>query len=119
MKNGIISDVLIQINIGNEASKGGYSFETAKETFSKLSQKDGLRVRGFMAMLPESEDQALLASLTKKMRGLFEWAKGQAEAIDFLSMGMSGDYKLCVENGSNMIRVGSTIFGARDYGVRV
>jgi pyridoxal phosphate enzyme (YggS family) len=115
LKNGIISDVLIQINIGSEASKGGYSFETAKETFSKLSKKDGLRVRGFMAMLPESEDRELLASLTKKMRGLFEWGKDKDEKVKYLSMGMSGDYKLCIERGSNAVRLGSTLFGARTY----
>ncbi len=118
LKNGVISNVLAQINIGNEASKGGYPFEEAKEAFLRLVKTEGLRVRGFMAMLPEVNDRELLVSLTKKMRGLFEWAKGQADGIDYLSMGMSGDYRLCVEHGSNMIRVGSTIFGARDYGVK-
>jgi len=115
LKNGLISDVLIQINIGEEESKGGYSFAEAKETFARLSSTDGLRVRGFMAMLPESNDQALLASLADKMRGLYEWARKERENIDCLSMGMSGDYRLCVEHGSNMVRVGSTLFGARDY----
>jgi uncharacterized pyridoxal phosphate-containing UPF0001 family protein len=52
------------------------------------------------------------------MRGLFEWAKTQSETVEYLSMGMSGDYKLCVEEGSNMVRLGSTIFGAREYAVK-
>ncbi len=117
LKNGIISDVLIQINIGAEESKGGYAFEDGEQTFLRLSATDGLRVRGFMAMLPDCTDEKLLANLTDKMRGLFDWARTQKENIDYLSMGMSGDYRLCVEHGSNMIRVGSTLFGARDYSV--
>ncbi len=112
---GIISNVLIQINIGNEESKGGYDYEKAKEVFLELSKKEGLCVKGFMAMLPASEDEELLRALTRKMRALFDWAKTQSNSVEYLSMGMSGDYALCMEEGSNMIRVGSTIFGARVY----
>lgn len=116
LKLGIVSDILIQINIGREESKGGYAPEEAKEAFFRLSATDGLRVRGFMAMLPETDDETMLASLADEMRKLFDWAKTQSQEIRYLSMGMSGDYKLCIEHGSNMIRVGSTVFGARNYG---
>lgn len=112
---GLTSDILIQINIGEEESKGGYPYDEGKEVFSRLNQTAGLRVRGFMAMLPDSDDEALLRSLARKMRALFDWAKTQSADVEYLSMGMSGDYALCVEEGSNMIRVGSTIFGARHY----
>ena len=112
---GLTSDILIQINIGEEESKGGYPYDEAKEIFSRLNQTAGLRVKGFMAMLPDSEDEVLLRSLARKMRALFDWAKTQSADVEYLSMGMSGDYALCVEEGSNMIRVGSTIFGARHY----
>ena len=115
---GICSNILIQINIGNEESKSGYAFDEAKEVFAKLSQTEGLCVKGFMAMLPDSDDEALLRGLTRKMRGLYEWAKTKSSSVEYLSMGMSGDYKLCIEEGSNVIRVGSTIFGARDYGTK-
>lgn len=115
LKRGVTSQVLIQINIGNEESKGGYELSSAREAYERLSKIEGLRVKGFMAMLPESQDEALLRGLTRQMRGLFEWAKEQSSEIEYLSMGMSGDYKLCVQEGSNMIRVGSTIFGKRDY----
>ena len=113
---GIVSNILIQINIGAEESKGGYAYESAKETYLRLSAMDGLKVKGFMAMLPDSEDEALLRELTRKMRRLYEWAKEQSPSVEYLSMGMSGDYALCVQEGSNIIRVGSTIFGERDYG---
>ena len=112
---GLVSDILIQINIGEEESKCGYSYDSAKGVFARLSQTDGLRVRGFMAMLPETGSEETLRGLVRKMRALYDWAKTQSSEIAYLSMGMSGDYKLCVEEGSNVIRVGSTIFGARDY----
>lgn len=114
---GITSDILLQINIGDEETKGGYDYDDAKEVFARVSKVDGLRIKGFMAMLPDSEDEELLRALTRKMRALFDWAKTQSAEVEYLSMGMSGDYKLCVEEGSNMIRVGSTIFGARNYTV--
>lgn len=113
--HGIVSDILLQVNIGNEESKGGYPYDSAKDAFMRISKVDGLRIKGFMAMLPDSNDEELLRGLTRKMRALFDWAKTQSAAVEYLSMGMSGDYKLCVEEGSNVIRVGSTIFGARNY----
>ncbi len=115
LKNQLVSNVLIQINIGDEDSKGGYAYDEAKETFLRLSNTDGLRVKGFMAMLPERADEPLLRALVRKMRALFEWAKMQSSEVEYLSVGMSGDYKLCVEEGSNMVRIGSTIFGVRNY----
>ena len=111
----IISSGLIQINIGDEQSKSGYDYKDAKEIFLRLREVDGLNIKGFMAMLPESEDEGLLRALAQKMRALFDWAKTQSEEVEYLSMGMSGDYALCVDEGSNMVRVGSTIFGARNY----
>lgn len=119
LKQGIVSNVLIQINIGNENTKGGYAFVDAQTVYARLSQMDGIRVNGFMAMLPDTDDEMLLRRLAKQMRGLFEWGKAQSSDVKFLSMGMSGDYVLCIEEGSNMIRVGSTIFGARDYTAKV
>jgi len=112
---GIVSNVLIQINIGNEETKGGYSYEDAQAVFTRLSAMEGLCVKGFMAMLPDVDDEGLLRALTRKMRRLYDWAKSQSTLVEHLSMGMSGDYALCIEEGSNMIRVGSTIFGARNY----
>ena len=116
INRGVISNVLLQVNIGNEESKGGYAFDEAKDAFFRLSQMQGLCVKGFMAMLPEQGDEEFLRALVRKMRGLFEWAVAQSSQVEFLSMGMSGDFTLCVEEGSNVVRVGSTIFGARDYG---
>lgn len=116
IKKGIISNVLLQINIGEEETKGGYFYENAQAVFERLSKTEGLKIKGFMAMLPDIQDEPTLRTLVRKMRRLYEWAKTQSTEIEYLSMGMSGDYKLCVEEGSNVVRLGSTIFGARDYG---
>ena len=115
VKKGVVSNVLVQVNIGNEESKGGYDYGVTAEAVERLSKLQGLRVRGLMAMLPDSDDENLLRTLAKRMRTLFDALKKENSEMEYLSMGMSGDYRLCVEEGSNMIRLGSTIFGAREY----
>ena len=115
IKNGIVSNVLVQINIGEETTKGGYSYDEAESVVKRLNAKEGLCVKGLMAMLPDTDDEPLLRALAKRMRVLFDKLKEKDTEFIHLSMGMSGDYALCIEEGSNMIRLGSTIFGAREY----
>ena len=115
MRANVTTDVLIEVNAGSELSKSGYSPETAFAAYERLRTVPGIRVRGFMAMLPESDDTALLASLADEMRALFNRAKAQDTNIRWLSMGMSGDWRLCVAHGSNMVRIGTALFGARHY----
>lgn len=69
-----------------------------------------------MAMLPATTDQELLKNLCLQMRKLYDKLKQEGYPFKFLSMGMSGDYKIAIRNGSNMIRIGSAIFGKRNYG---
>ena len=107
------ADCLLEVNIGSELSKSGFSLEEAPAAYKKLRAFPNIRLRGLMAMLPLSDDAALLAALCKKMRGLFEALRGEDENCVLLSMGMSGDWRLCVENGSNMIRLGTCLFGER------
>ncbi|MGN1078208.1 MAG: YggS family pyridoxal phosphate-dependent enzyme [Candidatus Gallimonas sp.] len=118
VRAGILSDVLVQINIGNEESKGGYPLEEGFEAYRRLAATQGLRVRGFMAMLPLSRDEGMLCGLCDKMRALYERAKRADGNVSFLSMGMSGDWRLCVSRGANMIRLGTAIFGERNYGAQ-
>ena len=115
VKKGLVSNVLVQVNIGDEQTKGGYAYEEAENAAERLNNLDGLCVKGLMAMLPDSSDEEWLRRLAKKMRVLFERVKTLLPQAEYLSMGMSGDYALCVEEGSNMVRLGSTIFGAREY----
>lgn len=112
---GVVSDCLIQINIGNEETKGGFEYDEGLAAYQKISAMPALKIKGLMAMLPFSDDEELLRTLAKKMRALFEKLRDKDENIKYLSMGMSGDWKLCVECGSNMVRLGTSIFGARHY----
>lgn len=111
---GVVQDVLIQINIGGEETKGGYPPEEGLTALKRISALGGLSVKGFMAMLPDSDDTELLSRLCTNMRGLFERARDLSPDIVLLSMGMSGDWELCVEHGANMIRLGTAIFGERN-----
>lgn len=112
---GVTSDCLIQINIGNEETKGGFEYGDGVAAYEKISAMPALKVKGLMAMLPFTDDEDVLRPLAKKMRELFERLREKDSDIEFLSMGMSGDWKLCVECGSNMVRLGTSIFGARHY----
>ena len=111
----VTQDVLIEVNIGCEESKSGYPLQEAWAAYERIRGTQGLRVRGFMAMLPLAGSEEELAALVKEMRALFERAKAQNENIRWLSMGMSGDWKLCLRHGANMIRLGTAIFGERRY----
>ena len=105
--------ILIEVNIGCEESKSGYPLEEAFSAYERLSRTEGLRVKGFMALLPLAGDEGYLGGLVDKMRALYDRAKAQDTNIEHLSMGMSGDWRLCLAHGSNMIRLGTAIFGSR------
>ena len=116
-KKQVVQDVLIEINVGGELSKSGFSFENAKDGIREIKESfPCVRVLGLMAMLPHSDDQELLISLCKKMRSLYDELNCKGYGLKYLSMGMSADYKLAIKHGSNMIRLGSEIFGKRNYG---
>ena len=112
-KRGITSNILLQVNIGNEPTKGGFYYEELPSAYAAIKALPALKIRGLMAMLPDSDDSAYLNSLARKMRALYDEIKSEDEDISVLSMGMSGDYKLCIEAGSNMIRLGTAVFGSR------
>lgn len=115
LRANLTTDVLIEVNIGSELSKSGYSLAEAYEAYERVRGMQGLRVCGFMAMLPLSQDRAFLARLADEMRALYDRARAQDGNIRFLSMGMSGDWELCLAHGANMIRLGTALFGARTY----
>lgn len=111
-KAGVVSNVLIQINIGNEESKSGFDLSEANEAYAKIKAMPALKIKGLMAMLPDVDDEEELKRLATLMREKFDELKANDPEIEYLSMGMSGDYKICIECGSNMIRLGTAIFGA-------
>ena len=116
VKIGVTQDILLEVNVGGELSKSGICPETTVEFYNQVKTLDGICVKGLMAMLPKTQDPQLLKSLVLKMREIYDTIKIQDKNIEFLSVGMSADYKIAIENGANVIRIGSLIFGKRDYG---
>lgn len=114
-KANVTSNLLIQINIGNEESKSGFDLSEAEQACKTVAAMPNLNVVGLMAMLPDSEDTTLLKKLATQMREKYDALKKNFPQFKYLSMGMSGDWQLCIDCGSNMIRLGTAIFGARNY----
>lgn len=118
VKNGIITPVLVEINIGNEESKFGLDPSALTETIYEMSEIDGIRINGLMAVPPICDDETENCRFFANMYNMFLDIK--AKNIDnvimnILSMGMSGDYESAVSQGSTMVRVGSSLFGRRVY----
>ena len=115
---GLTQDVLLEINIGGEASKSGFAPEELRDALAEAAQLSAVRVRGLMAIPPICRSGEENRPFFIKMKQLFidnDEKKYDNISMDFLSMGMSGDYQTAVACGANLVRVGSAIFGARQY----
>lgn len=111
-------DVLVQVNTSRESSKTGLAPEDVEDFIKALPQFSRLNVRGFMTMAPFSADPARVRQSFAELRGLRDRAREYApEGMDLseLSMGMSGDFELAIEEGATVVRVGQAIFGSRSY----
>ena len=117
-KKGLVMPVLLQISPVGEPQKGGMAPEEALPFLREAAKLPGLRVEGLMAVMPLTEDQQLLETLFGQMRSLFERLRAEAVngvQMNELSMGMSHDYELAARMGATTVRVGSAIFGPRNY----
>lgn len=114
-KKGVTSNILLQVNIGNEATKGGFDYGEIEDVYKKIRTLPCLKILGLMAMLPDTDDSALICALAHRMRRAYDALKSADENICTLSMGMSGDFRYCIDAGSNMIRLGTAIFNQRNY----
>ena len=110
-----VQDVLIQVNAAREIQKSGVLLEDLDALIKFVDATKNLRLRGLMMIAPNFPDAEDCRPLFKKMRELFDELKTSRENFDFLSMGMTHDYKVAVEEGANVVRVGTAIFGARLY----
>ena len=116
-KKGVVQDILIEINVSGESTKGGFSvLETENAVKFITDSFKSICVKGLMTMLPHTDDKEQLSKLSKTMRELYDSLKSQGLPFQYLSMGMSNDYLTAIQNGSNMIRLGNSIFGERNYG---
>ena len=117
-KQGIIQDILLEVNIGEEASKSGFRSEDILPILDKASEFPNICIKGLMAIPPISHNSGENLKFFQKMFQLsvdIQTKKYDNVKVDCLSMGMSGDYPDAISCGSTMIRVGTAIFGARDY----
>lgn len=118
-KLGSNQDILVEVNITNESSKSGIDLLNTTILVNQIATLPHLHIRGLMTIGLFDENPEATRPYFKQMKELFD--KIQAMHIsnvdmDYLSMGMSGDFEIAIEEGANMIRVGSAIFGARHYG---
>lgn len=117
-RQGIQQDILLEINIGNEASKGGFSPEEILPLLENFGEFSNVCVKGLMAIPPISRFPGENLEFFQKMRQISVDIRdiiNDNVKVDCLSMGMSGDFEDAIAAGSTMIRVGTAIFGARDY----
>tara|TARA_R100001369_G_scaffold26921_1_gene48612 strand:- start:7498 stop:8157 length:660 start_codon:yes stop_codon:yes gene_type:complete len=108
---------LLQIKIAEEDTKFGLDAEEAKEllTSEKFSELKNIEVKGLMGMATYTEDEAVVRGEFDYLKSVYEDLKKNNPHFEILSMGMSGDYQVAMECGSNMVRIGSAIFGERNY----
>ena len=112
---GKVQDVLIQVNLANEETKFGISEEYLQNLIGTVDTLKNIRLRGLMLIAPNYADVEDCRPLFRNMRKIFEQVGKTRQDFDFLSMGMTHDYKIAVEEGANMVRVGTAIFGERIY----
>jgi len=117
-KQGIIQNILLEVNIGEEASKSGFGADDILPLMEKIDEFPNICIKGLMAIPPISHKNGENLKFFQKMFQLsvdIGTKKYDNVMVDCLSMGMSGDYPDAISCGSTMIRVGTAIFGARDY----
>lgn len=117
-KEDKIMDCLIQINAVDEESKYGFLPKDIDDVVEEISKLDNIRIVGLMNMAPFFDDPEKTRPGFKKMKEIYDSLKNcdyENINMNYLSMGMSNDYEIAIEEGSNMVRIGSAIFGARDY----
>ena len=117
-KHNIIMPVLIEVNIADEDSKYGFKIEEVKEVIYKISSLKNIRIKGLMTVAPfveNPEENRVHFKLLKQLSVDIMRENIDNVCMDILSMGMTGDYEVAIEEGANMVRIGTGIFGERNY----
>lgn len=118
LKHNLQQNILLEVNIGKEEAKSGIAPEDVSDVVAELSSESALHVQGLMAIPPISNNPGQISRYFTEMRQLFvDISAKKYDNVDMsiLSMGMSNDYMEAIACGANMVRVGSAIFGARQY----
>ena len=119
-KLGIVQDILIQVNISGEETKSGISPDELDGLLKYASSLQNIKVRGLMTIAPKTNNSITSKLHFDNIHKLFidtREKKYDNVNMEYLSMGMSGDYEQAIECGANIVRVGSAIFGARNYNI--
>ena len=116
-KLGIVQDILLEVNIGGEEAKSGFAPDAVEQAAAQAKTLAHVRVRGLMTIPPADATREENMAYFAKVRALYVdiSRKMYDNGLEYLSMGMSGDFADAIRAGANMVRVGSAIFGARDY----
>jgi pyridoxal phosphate enzyme (YggS family) len=107
-------NVLIQVNIDDESSKSGCAADNVSSLAERIANAPRLALRGLMAIPEPSSDIEMRRRAFRRMRELFDALKANHPSVDMLSMGMSDDFEIAIEEGATMVRIGTALFGARD-----
>ena len=116
-KLGLVQDILLEVNIGGEEAKSGFAPGAVEDAAARAKECAGVRVRGLMTIPPANTTREENMVYFQKVKALYVdiSEKMYDNKLEYLSMGMSGDYADAIRAGANMVRVGTAIFGARDY----
>ena len=116
-KLGIVQDILLEVNIGGEEAKSGFAPDAVEQAAAQAKTLAHVRVRGLMTIPPADATREENMAYFAKVRALYVdiSRKMYDNGLEYLSMGMSGDFADAIRAGANMVRMGSAIFGARDY----
>lgn len=118
VKHGIVMPCLVEVNMGAEITKGGVSPDEVIDFIAKMQEYPHIKVEGIMSVLPNLEDKLALHKLYERLERIYNDAKETNMPhtdIRYLSAGMSNDYQIALEHGSNMLRLGRVLFGDRVY----
>ena len=115
VKKQLVTDILVQVSPAGEEQKGGIDPEALDSLITEINAMEGLRLRGLMAVMPKAESPEDIRFMFTDMRRRFDALREKQAHIDILSMGMSADCIVAAEEGATMVRLGSAIYGARDY----
>lgn len=115
---GKVQDVLLQLNIAHEEQKSGLDREAYLELLPKIDEYKNVRLRGLMVIAQKCDDVEETRPVFAAGYRAFTRLKKERPEVDLLSMGMSSDYRIAIEEGANVVRVGTALFGQRDYSLR-
>lgn len=118
LKHNKTTDILVEVNIGREENKSGVYPENLEELLCEISKIDGISVKGLMTIPPVCDNKHKISKYFNNMHNIFidiSSKKLDNISMTILSMGMSADYYEAILEGANMVRIGSSLFGARDY----